>query len=95
MISFQEGFGEFRVSQLPRLSISAVPIIAPLWGDYNFRQGGSVVYRLTDDNATLERARELIVENNPSFNDFSTSLCVIVTWVDAVLLTRAFDETKV
>ena len=95
MISFREGFSEFRVAPFPRLSVSAVPIVAPLWGDYNFRRGGSVVYRLASDNATLERARDLIVERNPRFSDFSPGLCVIVTWVDAVLLTRAFEGRKV
>ena len=84
------------MTQFPRLSRDTVPIISPLWGDYNFRRGGSLVYRVvTDDDATMVKARELIAKTDPSFSDFSPSLCAIVTWVDAVLLTRVPNENKV
>ena len=84
------------MSGFPRLSSDAVPIIAPLWADYNFRKRGHVYYRVTADPATLARANELIYESNKiSFNDFSPTLGIIVTWADAVLLTRALDDIEV
>ncbi len=95
MISFQEGFDEFRVTGFPRTSSDALPIIAPLWADYNFRRRGTVYYRVTDDVSTLARAKELITENNPSLSGYSPLLCVVVTWSDAVLLTRILDDTEV
>ena len=95
-MSFRQGFNEFRVSEFPRLSSDAVPIIAPLWADYNFRMHGNVYYRATTDPPTLARAKKLIAESNPlNFNDFSPTLGFVVTWASAVLLTRALDNTAV
>ena len=93
LISFREGFNEFRVSRFPRISSCAVPLIAPLWADYNFRQGGKIYYRVTEDPATLAKAKEVITENN--FSEFSPTLCVIVTWAEATLFTRTLDGDKV
>ena len=83
------------MSPFPRISSDALPLIAPLWADYNFRKAGNVYYRITRDNATLERARELITEISSLHSKFSPSECVIVTWVNAELLTRILDNTRV
>ena len=96
LLSFRESFNEFRVSQFPRVSSDAVPIIAPLWADYNFRQRGNLYYRITENDATLARARQLIAKGNKAgFNEFLPSRCVVVTWVNAVLFARMLDDIEV
>ena len=95
LLSFREAFNEFRVTAFPRISSDTVPIIAPLWADYNFRERGNVYYRVTEDTTTLIRAKELITEYQNGFDEFSPSLCVIVSWVDAALLTRSSNENVV
>ena len=89
LLSFREAFSQFHVTAFPRISNDNVPIIAPLWADYNFREIGSVYYRVTEDVATLARAKELITKHQNGSDEFSPSLCVVVSWVDAVLLTRS------
>lgn len=71
---------------------SPVPIIAPLWADYDFREAGNVNYRVTEDETTLARVRGLIVKINPNFSEFSPLLSVIVTWSEATLFSRRRAE---
>ncbi len=93
LISFRDGFTDFRVSEFPRESSDDLLLIAPLWADFDLRQGGSISYRVTRDGATLAKAKELIAERNLlSFSGFSPSFCTIVTWEDAVLL-RSLEES--
>ncbi len=91
LISFRDGFSDFHVSGFPRNSNDDVLLIAPLWADFDLRQGGNVYYRVTTDPDTLDLAKQMIAENN-SFSEFSPSCCLIVTWEDAVLLSRSLDE---
>lgn len=77
LISFQSPYSSFRVSHF---SSSPIPLIAPLWADFDFREAGHVNYRVTENAATLIRAREMILEVNPGFSGFYPLLCVIVTW---------------
>ena len=78
------------------MSSDAVPIIAPLWADYNFRIYGSIYYRVTTDPHTLARAKELIAGSNPvSFSEFWPTRGIVVTWSDAILLSRTLDAFEV
>ena len=88
------GFNDFRISGFSKDNI---PLIAPLWADYNLRQGGNVYYRVRRDAPTLAKARELIAENTPiSYSEFLPSFCTIVTWLNVVLLSRStVDESRV
>lgn len=73
---------------------SSVPLIAPLWADYDFREAGNVYYRVTDDETILVRVKEIIVEINPGFGDFDPVSCIIVTWSEASLFSRLFSAVS-
>ena len=82
VISFQSEFTDFAVSSFPT---SSIPLIAPLWADFDFRdREGNVFYRVAEDEATLERAREMLLEVNEDIGEFSPTFCVIVTWSEAM-----------
>ena len=52
VISFQSEFTDFTVSSFPT---SSIPLIAPLWADFDFRdREGNVFYRIAEDEATLK-----------------------------------------
>ena len=85
VVSFQSEFTEFLISAFPT---ATVPVIAPLWADFDFRSAGSVYYRVTRDSATTARARDLVIEANPEFSGFSPSFCVVVTWSQANLFSN-------
>ena len=59
------------------------PLIAPFWTDISLRSlaGGSVFFRMTRDNITLNRARTLTQQHFPDLN-FEPTNAVIVTWFE-------------
>ncbi len=71
----------FSSSTIPR------PIIAPLWADFNFREEGTVYYRVTHDNSTLNSIAQRIASHNSNYTGYRPSEAVIVTW----FLTTLFD----
>ena len=61
-----------------------VPVIAPIWIDLDFRRFGLLYYRVSQDSATLERVRDMIVQQNPAtLSAYQPTLAVIVTWFEA------------
>ena len=93
VISFQSKFTDFRISPFPT---STVPIIAPLWADFDFRSRGTVFYRIAEDKTSLAIARETIVGANANFTEYYPSFCVIVTWSEATLFSDdEIDSTPV
>ena len=91
VISFQSGFTDFVVSSFPT---SSVPLIAPLWADFDFRdREGNVFYRVAEDEATLKRAREMLLDANQDISEFIPTFCVIVTWSEATLF-NSFSITS-
>ena len=52
-------------------------------------------YRVSEDQETLERARQVIVEANNDYADYSPQFCVIVTWSGAVLFSRDTNSRPV
>ena len=91
VISFQSEFTNFLISSFPS---SSVPLIAPLWADFDFRSRGNVFYRIAEDETSLVRARETIVRANANFTKYYPSLCVIVTWSEATLF-NLFSNNEV
>ena len=89
IISFRSKFSNFLISTFPS---STVPLIAPLWADFDFRSRGNVFYRMADDETTLVRARESIVGANANFTEYYPSFCVIVTWSEATLFSLVSDD---
>ena len=92
ILSFQSSFTSFRVIEFPS---TLVPVIAPLWADFNFRDSGDIYYRVTQDEKTLRKFTDLISDENPIFRDYHPKECVIVTWSFANLSSQELGETIV
>ncbi len=74
------------MERFPRQLAPLLPLIAPLWADFNFREAGSLYYRVTNDSTTLRRATQEISRENQDFSNYSPTLAIVVTWFEAVLL---------
>ena len=77
------------------LPSSTVPIIAPLWADFDFRDTGVIYYRVSQDMNLLSYANTIFSDVNPSLSVFQPKLCIVVTWLSASLFSRDFIETPV
>ena len=84
LVSFQSPFSSFNPSSFPT---TPVPVIAPLWANFDFVTG-TVYYRVSTDEATLARVSRMINDSNPDFHEFIPSLCAVVTWSEATLFTN-------
>lgn len=86
-ISFEEEFftDSFIVTQFPRTSGQLFPLIAPFWADFNFRDGGTVFYRVTEDENTLSHIGDLIASQNSEFVGYRPTEAVVVTWFQSRL----------
>lgn len=80
ILSFQSPFTSFQERSFPSTS---VPIIAPLWFDYEIRRSSPIYYRIARDQNTLDRFASIITEKNPVFRTYRPRQCVIVTWSEA------------
>ena len=89
LVSFQSPFSSFNPSSFP---ITPVPVIAPLWADFDFRETGTVYYRVSTDEATLARVSRMINDSNPDFHEFIPSLCAVVTWSEATLFANTLSK---
>ena len=93
VISFQSEFTNFIISSFPS---STVPLIAPLWADFDFRSRGTVFYRIAKDEESTAKAKEIIIGANANFTEYYPSFCVIVTWSEATLFSdNEIDSTSV
>ncbi len=89
LISFDRNFSQFRsytVSPFPRTSSPYLPLIAPLWADFNFRDSGIIYYRLATDENTLEAVADVIASLNSDYSQFTPTLAVVVTWFQSKFL---------
>ena len=75
----------FVVSRFPRVSGQLVPLIAPLWADFNFRDGGVLYYRVTEDGNVLQDITGRIEKRNANFKGYRPQLAVIITWFQGTL----------
>ena len=80
LISFESGFDSFETTSLPRSDPPFIPLIAPLWGDHDFRDSGTIFYRVISDSSLLEAVVRAITLQNPGYTDFRPTLAVVVTW---------------
>ena len=77
----EDEFQSYVVSDIPRRTRPFFPMIAPLWADFNFRDFGSLFYRLATDNSTLEYVRGIVVNiTNGNYFEFRPTLAVVATW---------------
>ena len=86
LFDYDNQFQSYAISVLPRRIRPYLPIIAPLWADFNFRDSGNVFYRLTTDSETLERVSSILKSIGPRYSDFSPTLALVVTWFQSKLL---------
>ena len=61
------------------------PMIAPLWADFNFRDQGTIYYRVTNDSKTLSEIVERIARHNSNYAEYVPTEAVIVTWFQSRL----------
>ena len=69
----------------PRSSGELFAMIAPLWADFNFRNGGTLYYRIEDKQTVLDRISEKLVAQNQDYKSYRPTLAVIVTWFESTL----------
>ncbi len=92
LLSFNEEFSSHIVMPFPRSSAPLLPLIAPLWSDFNFRETGTLYYRVTDDNKILNRISREIAILNSDFTSYQPTQAVIVTWFRATSNRNDIDE---
>ena len=59
-----------------------VPMIAPLWVDFQFDTSGAVYSRVTYNPDTLNRVVKMITNLNPALSEYQPALAVIITWFE-------------
>ncbi len=80
-------FQSYAPSSFPRTSPPFLPLVAPLWADFNFRDFGTIFYRLAADNSTLESVTDIIRSTTTgNYSEFRPTLAVVVTWFQSKLL---------
>lgn len=81
-ISLEKKFviDSFFVERLPRTHTELFSLIAPLWADLNFRQGGSLYYRVTEDKDFLGTLVERIRAKNVAYEEYEPALALVATW---------------
>ena len=75
VLSFRNSFTNFISRPFPR---STNVLIAPFWDDSDVRNGGQVLFRLSDNDALLNQVGSTI--NDALDDDFSPGLLFIATW---------------
>ena len=76
LLSFRSPFTSFSSRPFPLLSSA---LIAPFWDDLNVRNGGQILFRLSDNDALLNRVGSTI---NDALDDdfFYPGLLFVATW---------------
>ncbi len=74
-------------------SVLPVPIISPLWFNYDLSTTGSIYYKVTEEPSLLEEVRAMIVNRNLELNDYYPKLAIIVTWFDISLRGGFFEDS--
>lgn len=83
LVSFEDAHDTYTPCDLP---CTPVPVITPAWTDWTIEDTGSLFYRVTQEQATLDLVKEMITDVNPGLSDYQPTLAVIVTWFEARLL---------
>ena len=65
-------------------------MIAPLWGDFNFREEGAIYYRVTSNSDILNNIAERLAMHNSNYTDYVPTEAVIVTWFQSRLFESEF-----
>lgn len=80
LVSFEGALNHHIPTNFPRRTGPFVPLIAPLWADFNFRDAGRIYYRVTNDSSTLDAVAEAISDTNDLYAEYKPTLAVVVTW---------------
>ncbi len=95
LFAYDDQFLSYAVSSFPRKSRPYLPLIAPLWADFNFRDSGTIFYRLATDNSTLDNVASIIGDRTPNYAEFRPTLAVVVTWLQNKLLRSEVEVSLV
>ena len=60
-------------------------MLAPLWADFNFRNGGTLYYRIEPDEYILQVITKKLAKQNPAYASFHPTVAVVVTWFESTL----------
>ena len=74
----------------PRTSGQLVAMVAPLWADFNFRNGGTLYYRVETKDNILNSISEKLAQQNNAYNTYKPTLAVVITWFESRLLRNNF-----
>ena len=75
--------------EFPRNVPPYLPLIAPLWADFNFRHSGTIFYRVEDKNVMiLEELSLRIATENSNFAEYAPTSALIATWYRSELFRR-------
>ena len=88
IISFVSGFDDYEPTSLPRGEHPFTPLIAPLWADFDFRESGTIFYRVTTNGSLLEALVVDIALQNSAYMDFTPTVAVVATWLEAKFLSK-------
>ena len=82
LFDYDDRFQSSTVSLFPRRGHPYLALIAPLWADFNFRDYGTIFYRLATDNRTLEFVADVLTFERtiPNYLQFRPTLAVVITW---------------
>jgi hypothetical protein len=75
----------FLVEHFPRRTYPLVPVIAPLWTDIIFREGGALYYRITEESSLLNSVAGRIAQQNVAFEGYQPTLALVATWFQGLL----------
>ena len=85
-VSFEEELVNSHIIPSRRALATIVPVVAPLWADFNFRDAGIIYYKVSYDETTLRQVAERLRRLSDAYRDFTPRVAVVVTWFRAHLL---------
>ena len=70
----------------PRTSGQLVAMVAPLWADFDFRNGGTLYYRVETKDSILNSISESLAQQNDTYKAYKPTLAIVITWFESRLL---------
>lgn len=87
LVSFEGGINSFTPVPFPA---ALHPAICPYWGDWDFRNGGSVYYRIQTPGSSIANSLITSVFGTP----FTSTMDIVVTWADGGYYSQHRDKVN-
>lgn len=78
-------FNSYNPSSFPRTSPPILPLVAPIWADFNFKSSGTIYYGVHENDDISDHITSMIARSNSDFLDYTPTLAIIVTWFQSSL----------